>query len=118
MSRAKQDAGNTPAKGRKSLEKEPKTPSAPVSLKERNASPTLEGPATSPNGPALLHQNLAILEGVSETILEEALASTALKDMVVRRLSPSVIVVDQHRIDEITKFLSKRGYEPKVIKKG
>lgn len=88
---------------------------APINLKEQNSSPTLEGPATWEGGPAIIHQNVAVLEGVTETVLNEVLAGTDLKNMVVRRLSPTVIVVDQARVDEITKFLTKRGYEPKVI---
>lgn len=104
-----------PGSGQTAKIKEPKAPLAPVNLKDYNSSPTLEGPATWSDGPALVHQNVAILEGVSETILEEALAGTQLKELIVRRLSPSAVMVDHNRLDEITKFLTKRGYEPKVI---
>lgn len=112
MPRGKADSNSNGTAGK--VRKEKEAP-APLNLKERNTSPTLEGAATWPGGPALIQQNVAVLEGVSEAILDEVLTSTALKDMIVRRLSPTVVVVDQGRIDEITKFLTKRGYEPKVI---
>ena len=111
MPRGKNEANN----GTASKVRKEKEPLAPLNLRERNTSPTIEGTVTWQGGPALIQQNVAVLEGVSETILDEVLAGTVLKDMVVRRLSPTVIVIDQARVDEITKLLTKRGYEPKII---
>ncbi len=87
-----------------------------VDLKEFNSSPTLEGPATWLGGPALVHQNVTLLQCVSETVLEEALLATDLKYAVVRRLSPSTVLIDAEKAAELIKVLTKRGYEPRVVK--
>lgn len=85
-------------------------------LKQFNSSPTLEGPVTTPGGPALFHLNVALLDCISETILEEALAATDLKYAIVRRISPTTVLVDPARLDELVKALTKRGYEPRIVK--
>lgn len=85
-------------------------------LKQYNASPTLEGAATWPGGPALIHQNVTLLKCVNELVLEEALAASDLKYAVVRRLSPSAVLVDSEQVEELVKVLTKRGYEPKIVK--
>ena len=81
-----------------------------------NSSPVYDAAATWENGPPLIHQNVALVECTSPSVLDEVLNGTALKNFVVRRISPTCIAVDQLRLDEIVKFLTKRGYEPKVIK--
>lgn len=83
-----------------------------------NSSPSYEqgSTATWPGGPPIIHQNVAIIECASATILEELLKGTTLKNFVVRYLTPTTILVDQQRTDDIMKFLTKRGYEPKVMR--
>ncbi len=81
-----------------------------------NSSPTLEAAATWEGGPPIIHQNVALIECINATVLDEVLNGTTLKNFVVRRISPTCIAVDQLRTDEIIKFLTKRGYEPKVVK--
>jgi len=81
-----------------------------------NSSPTLDAAATWEGGPPIIHQNVALIECINPTVLDEVLNGTALKNFVVRRISPTWIAVDQLRTDEIIKFLTKRGYEPKIIK--
>ncbi len=85
-------------------------------LPKFNSSPTLEGAATWPGGPAIIHQNVVVLNCVSEMVLEEALASTDLKYAVVRRISPSAVLIDSAGLEEMIKILTKRGYEPKIVK--
>ena len=80
-----------------------------------NSSPTYDAAATWGDGPPLIHQNVALIECVNASVLDEILNLTALKNFVVRRISDRCIVVDQTRAEEILKLLTKRGYEPKVI---
>jgi hypothetical protein len=80
-----------------------------------NASPTYVAPLTWEGGPAIMQQHVCLLECVSATVLDELLNGTALKNFVVRRISPTCLVIDQQRTEEIIKFLTKRGYEPKVL---
>jgi hypothetical protein len=43
------------------------------------------------------------------------LAGTSLAEVVVRRLTPTLFIVDHERLDELIKVLTKRGYEPKLL---
>ncbi len=104
-----------PGKPRKEKEAKAAPELAPLNLKDYNTSPILEGPATWSGGPALVHQGVALLEGINETILDEALAGTTLKEYVLRRLTPTSVLIDRFRVDEISKILTKRGYEPKIV---
>ena len=85
-------------------------------LTQFNSSPTLEKPATWLGGPSLIHQNVTVLDCVNATVLEEVLAVTDLRYAVVRRISPQTILVDAQALETLVKALTKRGYEPKVIK--
>ncbi len=87
-----------------------------VDLSAFNSSPTLDKPATWLGGPPLIHQNVTLLECVTEAILEEVLTATDLKYAVVRRISPQAVLVDSATVEELVKALTKRGYEPKIIK--
>lgn len=93
----------------------PKERAVPVPLTERNSSPTLDGPATWPGGPAVVHMNVTLLEGVSAALVDEVLVGTTLGNAVVRRLTPTALLIDQEQIGEVITLLTKRGYEPKVI---
>lgn len=84
-------------------------------LSQFNSSPTLKSAATWTGGPTLVHQNVTLLDCVNETVLEEALAATDLKQAVVRRLTPSSVIIDSAKADELVKALTKRGYEPKLV---
>lgn len=86
-----------------------------MDLKQFNSSPTLEDKVFAEGGPLLVHQNVALLECASEAILEEALSATPLKYAVVRRISPTVVLVDHAQSAELVKALTKKGYEPRII---
>ncbi len=87
-----------------------------MDLKQYNSSPTLEEAATGAGGPALVHRNVTLLECASEAILEEALAATPLKYAVVRRISPTAVLLDHAQAAELVKILTKKGYEPRIIR--
>ncbi len=84
-------------------------------LAELNTSPTLRATPTWPGGPAILHQNVALLEIASETLANEILLGTTLANAIVRRLTPTLFMVDHARLDELVKQLTRRGYEPKIL---
>jgi hypothetical protein len=86
-----------------------------MDLEQFNSSPTLEGPTTWAGGPSVVHRNVSLLECATPAILDEALSATPLKFAVVRRLSPTVVVVDYAQLGELVKFLTKKGYEPRII---
>lgn len=86
-----------------------------MDLKQFNSSPTLEGATTWEGGPNVVHRNVALLECANPAILEEALSATPLKFAVVRRISPAVVLVDHAQLGELVKFLTKKGYEPRII---
>lgn len=87
-----------------------------MDLKQFNSSPTLEGAATGEGGPVLIHRNVTLLEAVSEAILEEALSATTLKYAIVRWISPTAVLVDHTQAAELVKILTKKGYEPRIIR--
>ena len=87
-----------------------------MDLKQFNSSPNLEGKTTWPGGPAQVHQNVTLLECASPAILDEALSATPLKYAVVRRISPTVVLVDHAQAAELVKVLTKKGYEPRLIR--
>ncbi|MDB5080251.1 MAG: hypothetical protein JWP00_2175 [Chloroflexi bacterium] len=87
-----------------------------MDLKKFNSSPTLEEAATWEGGPLIVHQNVTLLECASEAVLEEALSATPLKYAVVRRISPTVVLVDHGQVPELVKTLSKKGYEPRIVR--
>lgn len=87
-----------------------------MNFKQYNSSPTLEGAATWEGGPLVVHQNVILLECASEAILEEALSATPLKYAIVRRISPTVVLVDHIQAVELVKVLTKKGYEPRIIR--
>ena len=87
-----------------------------MDLKQYNSSPNLEGPVTWPGGTGLVHQNVTLLECASPEILEEALSATPLKYAVVRRLTPTAVLVDHAQAPELVKALTKKGYEPRIVR--
>ena len=87
-----------------------------MDLKQFNSSPNLEGAATWPSGPSLVHQNVTLLECASPAILDEALSATPLKYAVVRRLTPTAVLVDPAQVEELVKTLTKKGYEPRRVR--
>lgn len=87
-----------------------------MDLKQYNSSPTLEEGVTWEGGPLVVHQNVTLLECASEAILEEALSATPLKYAIVRRISPRVVLVDHTQAAELVKILTKKGYEPRLIR--
>lgn len=86
-----------------------------MDLKQFNSSPNLEGKTTWAGGPVLVHQNVTLLECGSPAILDEALSATPLKYAVVRRISPTVVLVDHAQLPELVKALTKKGYEPRIV---
>jgi hypothetical protein len=82
-------------------------------LTKRNTSPTMLEPAVADT--PTIYRNVALIEFVNSRILDEVIRATNLKDLVVRRLSETVIVIDQQNQEELIKTLTKKGYEPKII---
>jgi hypothetical protein len=81
-----------------------------------NSSPALdELSINDATGPAL-YKNVTILECVSETVLDEALMATDLKNYVMLRISPTCVMVDDAVLPELIKNMTKKGYEPRVVK--
>ncbi len=64
---------------------------------------------------ARLYRNIALIECADEATLAEVSAGP-LGRFIVRRLSPTVVVVDHTRADAIIKALQKGGYTPKVTR--
>lgn len=86
-----------------------------MDLEQFNSSPTLEGATTWAGGPPVIHHNATLLECASPAILDEVLSATTLKYAVVRRISPTVVLVDHSQVAELVKALTKKGYEPRII---
>ncbi len=64
---------------------------------------------------ARLYRNIALIECADEATLAEVSAGP-LGRYIVRRLSPTVVVVDHAQGDAIVKALQKGGYTPKVTR--
>jgi hypothetical protein len=78
-----------------------------------NSSPTILE-ATVTNTP-VIHRNVTLIEFVNSRVLDEVLRATNLKEMIVRRLSETIVLIDYQQQDEFIKTLTKKGYEPKII---
>lgn len=81
-----------------------------------NASPALVGPAINDASAPALYKNVTILECISETVLDEALMATDLKKYVMQRISPTCVMIDDAVLPELIKNMTKKGYEPRIIK--
>ncbi len=64
--------------------------------------------------PWTLHQHLTLLEADEPALLDECLAATRSQALVVRRLSPTAVVVDHEQAERLVQALLKKGYTPKV----
>jgi hypothetical protein len=60
-----------------------------------------------------LYSNLSIIECADSSTLDQIIAG-GLGRFVVRRLSPSAVVVDHQRLDEIERLLRRLGCTPKI----
>jgi hypothetical protein len=60
-----------------------------------------------------LYANVAILEAVDSSTLDDLLAS-GLKRYLVRRLGPTAIQVDHERLADLRKLLKRLGQTPRV----
>lgn len=61
-----------------------------------------------------LFRNVAIVEAGESAVVDDLIAS-GLGRFVVRRLSPTAIVVDHERLPEIRKQLKRLGQTPRVV---
>ncbi len=68
--------------------------------------------ASQPWG-ARLYRNLSLIECADAATLSEVLAGVAGQHLV-RRLSPTVVVVDHSQHEQILKALRKAGYTPRL----
>lgn len=64
---------------------------------------------------ARLYYNLSLVECESKEGLEELLATTALGEHVVRRLSDRCVVVDGRRKAQLQRALGRRGYPFRIV---
>jgi hypothetical protein len=62
-----------------------------------------------------LFANAAVIECAEEAGLEELLAG-GLERFVVRRIAPTVVQVDHHRLAEIRKLLERLGQTPRITR--
>lgn len=62
-----------------------------------------------------LFANVALVECADRATLEEALG-VGLDRYVVARLSDTVVMVDQERLDGVLKLLRRQGQTPKVTR--
>ncbi len=89
--------------------------SAAEVLVDVNSSPVMLASAVKPEE-VTVHRQLLLLEFNSPALLDEVLSTTVLANFVVRRLGETALMVDHQRQDELVKILTKKGYEPKVVK--
>lgn len=72
--------------------------------------------ATENEFPLIVHQQVMLLEFSQPNLLVEVLHTTDLAHYIVRQLSETVVMVDQAKEQDFVKFLTKKGYEPKIIR--
>ena len=63
---------------------------------------------------ALIHENIPTLEVTDAVALDHLLADTTVATAVVRRLSPTVAVLDPGKVELVVARLRKLGHLPKV----
>ena len=61
-----------------------------------------------------LFRNVAIVESAESSSIDELIAS-GLGRFVVRRLSPTAVVVDHERLGDVQKLLKRLGQTPRVV---
>ena len=61
-----------------------------------------------------VHRNVTIVEVDEAVLLTELEAATGLSGAVIRRLSPTVVVIDDGRTEELLGELVRRGYAPRT----
>lgn len=64
--------------------------------------------------PAVVHDNLPLIEVADAITLDQLLADTAVADAIVRRLAPTVALIDPAKVDAVIARLKKLGHLPKV----
>ncbi len=63
-----------------------------------------------------VHTNAVILEVTGPAALLELASDTALRPLLLCRLSPTVALVDPGGLDPLLEVLRKRGHTPKVLR--
>jgi len=63
---------------------------------------------------ALIHENIPTLEVTDAAALDHLLADNTVAAAVVRRLSPTVAVLDPGKVELVVTRLRKLGHLPKV----
>ena len=64
------------------------------------------------------HENLLLLTADDEAAAAEILAVPAVRAALVRRLTPTVLVLDPDRLPVVLETLEKRGYFPHLVGTG
>jgi hypothetical protein len=67
-----------------------------------------------PNALAVIHENIPTLEVADSVTLDHLLADVTVANAVVRRLSPTMVVVDPAKVEMVVTRLRKLGHLPKV----
>jgi hypothetical protein len=64
---------------------------------------------------AVIHDHLSLIETADAVALEHLLADPTLTDAIVRRLSPTVAIIDPAKVTAVVARLKKLGHLPKVV---
>jgi len=66
---------------------------------------------------AVIHDNIPIIETANAAELDHLLADPAVGGAIVRRLAPTVALIDPAKIELLTARLLKLGHLPRVVAK-
>lgn len=64
---------------------------------------------------AIIHQNLAVIKVTDAAALDHLLGDATIADAVVRRLAPTVALVDPAKVETLLERLKKLGHLPRVL---
>ena len=61
-----------------------------------------------------VHRNVTLIEVDDPVLLMELETATALRELVLCRLSPTSVLVDDRQVEQLLKEMVSRGYTPRV----
>jgi len=76
---------------------------------------TTERRPSMPKYDAVVHEHVPVIEVAEPVLLDQLLTNPTLAFAVVKRLSPTVAVIDPAMVQQVTKQLAKYGHLPKVV---
>lgn len=72
----------------------------------------------TPDGPLILHKNVALLRVSDPEALREMELLVSIDDFVIGRISPTELVIDPSRVKGLVQLLESRGLAPLVRRIG